>query len=74
VSLCVFSCAASLAFINSADSRTVSRSITMVKVIQADLVNDRGLRKCNDGEANFLFVGFDFNITGNLGQLCLFLL
>jgi hypothetical protein len=53
--------------INSADSRMVSRlTQSMVKVIQADLVNDRGLRNVIDGEAELL-VGFDFNITGKLG-------
>jgi hypothetical protein len=50
--------------INSADSRMVSRlTQSMIKVIQADLVNDRGLRNVIDGEAELL-VGFDFNITG----------
>jgi hypothetical protein len=29
---------------------------SMVKVIQADLVNDRGLRNVIDGEANCLWV------------------
>lgn len=38
----------------------------MVKVIQADLVNERGLRNVIDGEAELL-KGFDFNITGKLG-------
>ena len=53
--------------INSADSRMVSRlTQSMVKVIQADLVNDRGLRNVIDGEAELL-AGFDFNITGKLG-------
>ncbi|EIA08654.1 hypothetical protein HJ01_02376 [Flavobacterium frigoris PS1] len=38
--------------INSTYSRTVSRlTQSMVKVIQADLVNDRGLRNVIDGEA-----------------------
>jgi hypothetical protein len=38
----------------------------MVKVIQADLTNERGLRNVIDGEAELL-IGFDFNITGKLG-------
>jgi hypothetical protein len=38
----------------------------MVKVIQADLVSDRGLRNVIDGEAELLF-GFEFNIRGKLG-------
>ena len=38
----------------------------MVKVIQADLVNERGLRNVIDGEAELL-VGFEFNIRGKLG-------
>jgi hypothetical protein len=53
--------------INSADSRMVSRlTQAMVKVIQADLTNERGLRNVIDGEAELLS-GFDFNITGKLG-------
>ena len=53
--------------INSADGRMVSRlTQTMVKVIQADLTNERGLRNVIDGEAELL-AGFDFNITGKLG-------
>ena len=38
----------------------------MMKVIQADLVSDRGLRNVIDGEAELLF-GFEFNIRGKLG-------
>ena len=38
----------------------------MVKVIQADLVSERGLRNVIDGEAELLF-GFEFNIRGKLG-------
>ena len=54
--------------INSADSRMVSRlTQAMVKVIQADLTNDRGLRNVIDGEAELL-AGFDFNIRGKLGS------
>jgi hypothetical protein len=37
-----------------------------VRVIQADAVNDRGLRNVIDGEAELL-AGFDFNIRGKLG-------
>src|SRR5574343_900732 len=54
--------------LNSADSRMVSRlTQAMVKVIQADLVSDRGLRNVIDGEAELLF-GFEFNIRGKLGN------
>lgn len=53
--------------LNSADSRMVSRlTQRMVKVIQADLVSERGLRNVIDGEAELLF-GFEFNIRGKLG-------
>ncbi|WP_296151181.1 hypothetical protein [uncultured Flavobacterium sp.] len=53
--------------INSADSRMVSRlTKAMVKVIQADMISDRGLRNVIDGEAELL-TGFEFNIGGNLG-------
>ena len=53
--------------INSADGRMVSRlTQAMVKVIQADLVSERGLRNVIDGEAELLF-GFEFNIRGKLG-------
>jgi hypothetical protein len=53
--------------LNSADGRMVSRlTQTMVKVIQADLVSERGLRNVIDGEAEMLF-GFEFNIRGKLG-------
>jgi hypothetical protein len=38
----------------------------MVKVIQADLINERGLRNVIDGEAELL-TGFEFNIRGKLG-------
>ena len=52
---------------NSADSKMVSRlTQQMVKVIQADMVNERGLRNVIDGEAELL-VGFEFNIRGKLG-------
>ncbi|MFV8334117.1 hypothetical protein [Flavobacterium sp. GSP14] len=53
--------------LNSADNRMVSRlTQSMIKVIQADLVNERGLRNVIDGEAELL-VGFEFNIGGKLG-------
>jgi hypothetical protein len=53
--------------LNSSDSRMVSRlTQRMIKVIQADQTNDRGLRNVIDGEAELL-TGFDFNITGKLG-------
>jgi hypothetical protein len=53
--------------LNSADSRMVGRlTQSMVKVIQADLVNERGLRNVIDGEAELL-LGFEFNIGGKLG-------
>lgn len=52
---------------NASDSRMVSRLTTqMVKVIQADLTNPRGLRNVIDGEAELL-QGFEFNINGKLG-------
>ena len=53
--------------LNSADNRMVGRlTQVMIKVIQADLVNERGLRNVIDGEAELL-VGFEFNIGGKLG-------
>jgi len=53
--------------LNSADGRMVSRlTQAMVKVIQADVTNDRGLRNVIDGEAELL-AGFEFNIGGKLG-------
>jgi hypothetical protein len=53
--------------LNSSDSRMVSRlTQSMVKVIQADVVSDRGLRNVIDGEAELL-TGFEFNIGGKLG-------
>ena len=52
---------------NSADSRMVGRlTREMVKVIQADATNPRGLRNVIDGEAELL-AGFEFNIRGKLG-------
>ena len=53
--------------LNSADGRMVSRlTREMVKVIQADLISERGLRNVIDGEAELL-LGFEFNIRGKLG-------
>jgi len=53
--------------LNSADGRMVSRlTQRMVKVIQADMVSERGLRNVIDGEAELL-LGFEFNIRGKLG-------
>jgi hypothetical protein len=53
--------------LNSADSRMVSRlTQAMIKVIQADVTSERGLRNVIDGEAELLS-GFEFNIRGKLG-------
>ncbi len=53
--------------INSADGRLTSRLVkAMVKVIQADVTSERGLRNVIDGEAELL-TGFEFNIRGKLG-------
>ncbi|MBN8565645.1 MAG: hypothetical protein J0M25_02760 [Flavobacteriales bacterium] len=53
--------------LNASDSRMVSRlTQRFVKVIQADAVNERGLRNVIDGEAELLN-GFEFNIRGKLG-------
>lgn len=53
--------------INSADSRMVSRlTQRMMKVIQADQVNQRGMRNIIDGEAELLLT-FEFNLRGKLG-------
>src|SRR6188768_2501783 len=52
---------------NSADSRMVSRlTQEMVKVLQEDVTNTRGLRNVIDGEAELL-EGFEFNKNGKLG-------
>lgn len=52
---------------NASDSKMVSRLTTeMVRVIQEDTTNPRGLRNVIDGEAELL-QGFDFNINGKLG-------
>jgi hypothetical protein len=53
--------------LNASDSRMVSRlTREMVRVLQADATNERGLRNVVDGELGFL-TGFDFNIRGKLG-------
>ena len=52
---------------NAADPRMVSRlTKEMVKVIQEDATNPRGLRNVIDGEA-VLLQGFEFNKNGKLG-------
>lgn len=52
---------------NASDPRMVSRlTKEMVRVLQEDAVNPRGLRNVIDGEAELL-AGFDFNINGKLG-------
>ena len=52
---------------NASDNRMVGRLATkMVKVIQEDATNPRGLRNVIDGEAELL-EGFDFNKNGKLG-------
>ncbi len=52
--------------LNTADSRMLSRlTREMMKVIQADAVNERGLRNVIDGEAELL-EGFDFNAGSKL--------
>jgi hypothetical protein len=54
--------------LNSADSRMSSRlTREMVKVIQADETNPRGLRNVIDGEAELL-QGFEFNENGKLNR------
>ena len=51
----------------AADKRMVSRlTKEMVRVLQADVTNQRGQRNVIDGEAELL-EGFDFNINGKLG-------
>lgn len=53
--------------LKASDFRMVSRlTRQMVKVIQMDAINPRGLRNVIDGEAELL-QGFDFNINGKLG-------
>lgn len=52
--------------LNTADKRAVSRlTAQMIKVIQADTVNTRGMRKVLNGNAALL-TGFEFNINGKL--------
>lgn len=52
---------------NASDSRMVSRlTREMVKVVQADVTNSRGLRNVTDGKPELL-EGFEFNIRGKLG-------
>ncbi|MBE0392028.1 hypothetical protein [Flavobacterium sp. PL002] len=52
--------------LNASDGKVASRlTQRMIKVIQADLVNERGLRNVIDGEAELL-IGFEFNISGKL--------
>lgn len=52
---------------NASDGRMVSRlTKEMIRVIQLDATNPRGLRNVIDGEAELL-LGFDFNISGKLG-------
>lgn len=54
--------------LNSSDSRMASRlTREMVKVIQADETNVRGLRNVIDGEAELL-QGFEFNEAGKLNR------
>ena len=51
---------------NASDSKMISRlTKEMVKVIQADAVNPRGLRNVIDGEAALL-QGFEFNLNAKL--------
>ncbi|MEP6583648.1 MAG: hypothetical protein ABJA90_05260 [Ginsengibacter sp.] len=52
--------------LNASDSRMIGRlTREMVKVIQADLINQRGLRNVIDGEAELL-QGFEFNLNAKL--------
>lgn len=54
--------------LKASDTRMVSRlTREMMRVVQADAVNDRGQRNVIDGEA-LLLEGFDFNINGKLGS------
>lgn len=53
---------------NAKDSMTVQRlTQKMMKVIQADSINHRGMRKVTDGDLGSL-KGFDFNINAKLGN------
>lgn len=52
---------------NTADSRMIARlTKVMMKVIQADAVNERGMRNVVDGEVSAL-EGFEFNANSKLG-------
>lgn len=52
---------------NTSDSRMISRlTKALVKVVQADEVNPRGMRNVIDGEAELL-EGFEFNVNSKLG-------
>lgn len=52
--------------LNTADSRMVARlTREMVRVVQADATNERGMRNVIDGEAALL-EGFDFNANSKL--------
>ena len=52
--------------LNTADSRMVARlTREMVRVVQADTTNERGMRNVIDGEAALL-EGFDFNANSKL--------
>ena len=51
---------------NASDSKMIGRlTRAMVRVIQADVTNSRGLRNVIDGEAELL-TGFEFNANGKL--------
>lgn len=53
--------------LKAADRYMVSRlGSRMIKVIQADMVSERGMRNVIDGEAELL-KGFEFNVRGKLG-------
>lgn len=52
---------------NAKDRRVSSRLTTeMIRVLQADITNTRGMRNVIDGEAELL-EGFDFNVNAKLG-------
>lgn len=52
---------------NTADGRLIARlTKEMMRVIQADAVNARGMRNVIDGEAELL-EGFEFNVNSKLG-------
>lgn len=55
--------------LNTADSRMIARlTREMMKVIQADAVNERGQRNVLDGETELL-QGFEFNANSKLGTV-----